>query len=229
MRLKMYLVLISVFALGTNDAFGQGDFFWSTSPLNSGAVNSDPFIGAATGVATGSLYLYYTTVNSELDTGAGLDLSWTNDGVVAFTAARTFDFEIALASMPDGIKLGERWEDAFGPASEVTANTVTGLNAFTVVGGDGIINANNGSGAFLDQGYDAGADAFLFGRVDYEILDPNGQTELITAAGAIGIVHDGQTVNPIFGGATFGSIPEPTSVGIFVLGIVGLLGRRVRR
>ncbi len=35
-------------------------------------------------------------MNSELDTGAGLDISLTNSGVVEFSAAETFDFDICL-------------------------------------------------------------------------------------------------------------------------------------
>ena len=74
---------------------GQGDFFWSFQALNSGATNSAAEGTFAVG-ETGSLYLYYSTMNSELDTGAGLDISLTNSGVVEFSAAETFDFDICL-------------------------------------------------------------------------------------------------------------------------------------
>ena len=209
-------------------AMGQGDFFWSFQDLNSGATNSAAEGTFAVG-ETGSLYLYYSTMNSELDTGAGLDISLTNSGVVEFSAAETFDFDICLFGGGDCVPatIDPRWVDAFGPAQSVTSDTITGLNAFTVVNGMGILNSNTGP-IFLDAGYDFGAEAFLFGRVDF-VATGVGTTNLETSAGAIGIVHDGQTVNPIFGGASINvvPVPEPALSPLVILAAVVL--RRKRR
>ena len=196
--------------------------------LNSGATQDANHVVNLAGQpigTTGSLFLYYSTESSNLDTGAGLDLSWTNDDVIAFTAAETFDFDVALTS-DTSVVLGTRWGDSFGPAIEVTANSVTGLNAFTVVSGEGIHSENDGSGDFLDLGYDAGVDAFLFARVDWEKIG-FGPTELVAEPGAIGIVNDGANViNPFFGTATF-VVPEPAmGSGLLVLVLCGAGFRR---
>jgi len=232
-NVKSVTTVLTVFAICVGSAFGQGDFFWSTSDLNSGAANSDPFINLFENTS-GSLYLYYSTDNSDIDTGAGLDLSWDVDGVVAFTAAETFDYNVVLSAAPE-VVIGQRWgSDVFpngvdegNPAASVTQNNVTGLNAFEVISGTGILESQNGSGPFLDQGYDSGADAFLFARVDWERIG-SGTANLITEAGTIGIVNGAQTINPTFGGAQFSTIPEPTSASILAIGLVGLMTRRRR-
>ena len=229
MNAKSLSLILAIVAFNASIAFAQTDFFWSFNGLNSGATNSDEVSGVFNTGATGTLYLYYSTANSELDTGAGLDLSWSNNDLVRFTAAQTFDFDVVLASDND-VVVGTRWGDAFGPAADVQDDAVTGLNAFTVVAGDGIINANDGSGAFLDQGYDAGADAYLFASVDFEIVGLHGVSLLRSVEGDIGIVHDGSTINPSFGSARFINfvLPEPTSASLLAIGLIGLVARRRR-
>ena len=158
-------------------------------------------------------------------------MSFTNNGVVNFTAAETFDFAVQRVQGPIGVADDIRWGDSSGssgPASAVNNDTVTGLNAFTVVEGTGIINDNNGEAVFIDLGFDAGADAFLFGRVDF-VAVAEGVTNLETVAGSIGIVHDNATVNPVFGAANITvGVPEPTSAGLLAFCMVSLLARRRR-
>ena len=86
--------------------------------------------------------------------------------------------------------------------------------------------SSNGSGTFLDLGYDAGADAFLFARVDWEQIG-FGQTELISEPGASEIIHGGTSiVDPVFGTTTF-VVPEPAiGSGLLVLVLCGAGFRR---
>jgi len=230
---KLSALIAVVFSVST--AFGQGDFFWSTSNLNSGASNSDAVVDTNNVSDTGSLYLYYSTENSDLDTGAGLDLSWDVDGVIAFTAAETFDFDIVIA--PLGLPIYRRWgTDIFpngvnegNPAGTISQNNVTDLNAFHSDSGMGILDefSFRETGLFLDTGYDSSSGAFLFARVDWERIG-EGTANLITETGEIGVVNDGQFINPVFGGAQFGTIPEPTSASLLAIGLVSLIARRRR-
>ena len=188
------LALTLTFTLAIS-AFGQTDLFWSFSPLNSGATNS--FAEQTFSVGdTGTLYLYNSI---EVDTGCGLDIATTESGVIGFTGAETFCFDVVLTTAPD-IALGERWGDIFGPAYMVSPDLVLGLNAGTVVGGDGMIFDNNGMGAFFDVGYDMDAEAFLLGEVTFEALEP-GETEILLTIGSTGIVHNGMALSPSIGGA----------------------------
>ena len=84
------LLVLFLFALTTGTCSAQGGFFWSSSDLNSGATQDANHVVNLAGQpigTTGSLFLYYSTESSDIDTGASLDLSWTNHGVIAFTTA----------------------------------------------------------------------------------------------------------------------------------------------
>ena len=84
---------------------------------------------------------------------------------------------------------------------------------------------------FLDTGYDAGADAFLFGRVGIEVVG-EGVTDINIAVGDGLIVHNNVALSPSFGAGTItgvgDAIPEPTTAGLLAMGLVGLVARRRR-
>lgn len=232
MNVRNFSLVLAVMAMSVSSVSAQ-DFFWSFENLGGSAVQGD--VDANLGVLgsdinvgdQATVYLYYNTANSELDTGAGLNLSFSNNGVLGFVSAETFDFDVELTAVP-GTVLGQRWGDASGAAGSVDTNSVTGLNAFTVVAGDGIIDANDGSGPFIDLGYDTSSSSFLFGAVTVEVLG-EGTTDVIIEAGDIGIVNAGQTINPTFGQGRFTiTVPEPATAGFLALGLVGLVARRRR-
>lgn len=198
---RLSLSVATALLISSGVAVGQSDFFLSFQDLNQGASNSDPVESFSPG-DSGTMYLYWSTngpSDSDIDTGAFVDLQSSQSGVIQFTAAESFNFDITLLGTP----LGSRWE-VFGNTSIVSDDAITGLSAFTIFSGLGILEAHNGSGGLTDQGYDAGADAFLFGKIDFVVLaDPVGDSVDITmTTGSGGIFNAGKAVNAIFGTAT---------------------------
>ena len=134
-----------------------------------------------------------------MDTGFFLDITTDTPGIINITGAETFDFEIEVADTPIGWRYTTDSVSGNGGAFELGTVAADGqmasINAFTVSAGDGILTKNEGP-VFVDTGYDAAADAFLIGRLDFEVIG-QGKTNLLTEAGSGGIVHAGQTVNPV--------------------------------
>ena len=206
----------------------QTDFFWSLSDLNNGATNSDEVATFNTG-ESGSLFLYYSTngpADSNLDVGAFLDIATTNAGVIQFTNAETFDFSITTG----GQNFNNRWQYA-GMTGTVTDDFVDELVAFVVASGTGILESNTGPVVF-DEGYDAGSDSFLFGRIDFLVIGEGGSsTEISTVAGDGLIVNGSMIVDASFGGATINvvaPIPEPSTCVVMTFLLIGLSRRRSR-
>ena len=226
MNVRNFTMVLALVAFSASSVFAQ-DFFWSLAPLNGGAVQGDLSAELAVG-DTADLYLYYNTANSELDTGGFLDFSTSTAGVINFTDLETFDFDIEVA----GNDVGDRWGDSFGPGEvDATNPELATFNAFAVTNGDGILDQNTGP-VFLDTGYDADADAFLFGRVGIEVVG-EGVTDINIAVGDGLIVHDNVALSPSFGAGTItgvggDAIPEPTTAGLLAMGLVGLVARRRR-
>lgn len=215
-------------------AQGPADFFYSAGGLGSGlVVNGDLDLEVTLG-DTVSIYGYWSTngpADTNLDVGAGFDIATSADGIIGFDSAETFDFDIVLAADPS-VVLGVRWGQAdgggfAGPADTISANSITGLNAFSVTN-DGITEGNTGP-VFLDAGYDADGDAFLFGRIDFTALQV-GSVDLLTSVGAIGAVNGADSVSPTFGAATINvvAVPEPNSA-ILLGSMLTLFGCKRRR
>lgn len=211
-------------------AKGQADLFFAAGSIDSGlVVNQDLDLTVNLG-DTVSIYAFWSTngpANSDLDTGAGFDFQTSQSGIIGFDSATTFDFDITVSD----IVIGSRWETDLGngfsgPAGSVTSDSIDDFNAFAV-SGFGIDDANNGSGPFLDAGYDFAGDAFLFGEIEFTALEV-GTVDIFTSAGSIGIVNNAQTVDASFGGISITVVPEPNSALIIasVLGMVGCARRR---
>ena len=83
---------------------------------------------------------------------------------------------------------------------------------------------------FLDTGYDAANDGFLWGRVDFNVIG-EGETNITGAAGDGLILDGGEQVNAVFTTATItagNAVPEPTSAIVLAITLVGLTNRRIR-
>lgn len=198
------------------------DFFWSVEELGSGnVVNEDLLLDIPVGESR-TINLYYTTdgpSQSELQFGGGLEVTSSAPGIIQFDAAETFDFDIVVA----GVTVGQRWESDegvghVGPAN-IMGDFIDMFDFFTVLG-DGIVNANTGP-MFVDNGYDADADAFLIGSIELTGLIC-GLTELQTVVGSpISLTNDGfNALVPDFGAVTI-TVVNPFDLQDGLLTILG--------
>ena len=210
----------------------QGDFFFS---FTEGGANMDQKGEFEVG-DSGSLYVYWSTngpADSDLSVGAFIDVFTDVAGVIEFTAAETFDYQITVAGQPIGNRLLDDMGGggSVGPAGSVGADFIDEMAAFTVTGGPGILESNNGDGVFLDSGYDASNDGFNWGRIDFNVVG-EGSTNVTGAAGDGMIVNGADVVDATFTTATInvggGIVPEPTTAGLLAIGLVGLVSRRRR-
>ena len=196
------------------------NFFWSLQGFEQGAVNSDLTVNTNANPA-GTVFLYYFDNGQSITEGFHFDFFWDNDGVVAFTAAETFEADILLDIGTDLVDLDDRWGDFSGPASDVTPNFVEGFLTVNVVGGTGIQPTNvpgvlDSLGLdFVDSLYDTTASAFLVGSIDYKTVS-DGKTSLQRSGGYY--------VYASFNDLIFTGVPEPTST--FCLIITALLAVR---
>ena len=223
MRSTFFLFVTLAFSFSGYAAAQETDFFWSDRDLNTGAVNQPLVVGSKSVGDTGSLFLYYSASGpsqSDIDVGAVVDVATSQPGIIRFTNAETFDFP--------GIFDTGRWSmsfacsDTFGQSESVTDDFVNELGAFTLTGVG--IGANN---KLLDPGYDQDADAFLFGRVDYEVIG-EGCVQIHIGRGKLGIANlisapflvgsNNTLYDPSFGSALV------SSIGSFNLGDVDLGG-----
>lgn len=235
MNIRHYSLVLAIVAMSFSSALADhSDFFFSFSE---GGVNGNQTMDFATG-DTGSLFVYWSTngpADSDLSVGAFIDVFTDTAGVIQFTSAETFDYQITVAGTPIGNRLldANGGGGAVGAAGSVSADFIDEMRAFTVTGGPGILESNNGSGAFLDSGYDASNDAFNWGRIDFTVVGASGTSTNVTGAAGDGMIVNGASVvDAAFSTATINVggdiIPEPTTAGLLAIGLAGLVARRRR-
>ena len=178
---------------------GPVEFFWSATGLGMGSENNSNPVGEFAAGSSGSLYLYYDPMFSEIDNGAFLDIATSDDEVIEFSAAESLEFDIVFGGVAT---VGVRWGDAVGETGEVESNFVDELGALNVFSGSGMLLENTGPD-FVDQGFDFGVNSFLFARVDFEVVGEVGDTvNIITTRGATQIANDGVALDPVIGSFT---------------------------
>ena len=185
----LFLAVLAI-SCASSSAHGQ-NFFWSLDGFGEGAANEDLVIDGFSNPA-GTIFLYYEASGQNITEGIDFDFSWLpsfgSSNVAEFTAADTFEADILLNGTID---LGDRWGDAFGPASVVNSNEVLGFTTVNVVGGTGIQVENrpgvlDGNGLdFVDSLFDETANAFLVGSINYETNENIGASELLVSGIAV--------------------------------------------
>ncbi len=192
-KFKAVLITAMLTTLGAVTVVGQPQIYFSPAGLGQGASQGNPSIRADVGT-TGSVYIW---VDDELqiDSGAFLDVINSDSSVVNFTGVEVFNPEITVA----GTSVGQRWEEVL--VGKVSADFLRNFGGLAVSGGTGIVSENTGV-PFIDSLYDATAGAFLFARLDYDVVG-NGIAQFDMTAGEFGIVNQGTFVKAQIGLATF--------------------------
>ena len=174
---------------------GPVDIFLSNRDLFSGALNNSGSVGEFNSGSSGSIFVYYDPMFSELDTGMFIDVATSRPGVVDFTRAESFDFDVVA----NGVPFAVRWGDAFGELADVSSNYIDEMGAFTIVDGTGMLQQNTGP-TIIDTGYDFVAGAFLFGQIDFDVVgEPGDSVNIMMTRGVSMIVNDGVALDPEFG------------------------------
>ena len=208
---NLTIAVVFVFSLLGN-SFGQdgppalgnmGDIFFSFQ--QNGPNNNQ--VQAFNPGDTGILWVYWSTngpADSDLSVGAFIDVMTSTPGIIEFTAAETFDYNLLLTSTgnPSGLT---RWQnEGVGPAASVLPDFIDELAGFCVAA-PGIDEGNNGSGVFLDAGYSSINDGFEFGRIDFNVIGEG--TTTVTGEAGDGLIVNGDTaIDAVFTTVTINSV-----------------------
>ena len=205
---NLAIAVVFVFSLLGN-TYGQdgppavGDFFFS---FQQNGPNNNQVQGFNPG-DTGTLWIYWSTngpADSDLDVGAFIDVISSTPGIIEFTAAETFDYELLDSSTGQLTGRSRLLNFGFGPNGNVLPDFIDELVAFTLHG-SGIVEANNGSSDFLDAGYSPISDGFEWGRIDFNVIGL-GTTTVMGEAGDGLIVNGTSIVEAVFTTVTINSV-----------------------
>lgn len=203
-----------------SDVLGKADLVYNRD-LNQNAVNQPLEVESKSVGDTGSLFLYYSSngpSDADIDIGAFVDIATSQPGVIRFTHAETFNFPIAgVLSRWEVPDVPPECSDSFGQTATVSDDFINELGAFGIA----IPGMSDGL-AELDLGYDPIADAFLFARVDYEVIG-EGCVRIHVGPGQLGIVNTENAplligVDDSFLDASFGSAIIPALGSDMILG-----------
>jgi len=190
------------------DGDGVGDFFWSTSNLNEGAVNGPLDLSMEPGESA-TLYLYYSIngpSNSEIMAGYSVNVATSQNGIIAFTQAETFNHSLASNlnrwDFPESV-LYDQAGASVAPAKSVESDLIVGLTAMGLINSRGFTEESPP----FDTGYAPTAQAFLCGRIQIEAI-ASGSIELAAGPNDLGIANDYNRLQSVFARASI-LVPAP--------------------
>ena len=229
--LKRFLFSVAMLSVCATSAFAQDVFiaFEQGAAIGvDGARNTDGTIDAAD--APGTAFVF---VNSTRGIGAlDFDITVADDSVVSITGVNILNSGQQLPGTPEG-GLGVRFDvnPDTGEQESVTEFTSTSARLFAT----SIRGTSNGinTGFFtLDSDADVAGSAFLLGTVDFDLVS-NGVadfeisgTSADNAFTSFDATFQGGSVTVT--GVSGNAVPEPSTMGILALGLVGFVARRRR-
>lgn len=179
-------------------AVGQDDFFLSPQGIGEGALNVPALLDLNVG-DNGSLHLYFdnNVQHPNVDTCVWFIASTSVNDVVNITNFETFEYDITI----NDFYFGDRWGDSFGQGEVEADGQSAKVNAFTVVGGSGMVEANTGA-PFFDEGYDFDANVFHVARIDFEVVGSGSVEILLETDPTVFIGNNGVALEVTYGSAT---------------------------
>ncbi|MEM9412383.1 MAG: PEP-CTERM sorting domain-containing protein [Planctomycetota bacterium] len=217
--------LVPIVTLALLCGYSQADttMFLSFSDLN----GPDPISNTVANLEVGqsaSAYLWVAT-DTDISTLTISNVVLTSTSVVAITNAEVFNPTILLNT--DNSNVGSRWDQTSVGAIPDSGDSISGLLGFAngVSAGTGIlVNQKEGAGTQTDSFFSQAADAFLYARVDFDVI----------GAGLVDLESSG---NYLTGGSVsefdtsvaqvISVIPEPSTTAVLATaGLVALSRRR---
>ena len=209
-RMILAVVILSVY---TASGFAQDIFV----TFGNGASNNDT---AEVG-DTGQAFIY--VANGNPLGGFNLDFFIADNSVIEFSDASVFNSPIGL----DGA-FGTRFDPVEDPKTADPNPTST----FGSLSGSSIRSTSQGINpgfADFDADFDTDLDAFLLGTIDFNVVG-EGEAVITLASRGQGFVD--LSFNPVFPSLGQGTlvvgVPEPTTMGVLAVGLIGFVARRRR-
>ena len=194
------VLCVAVFSCMAASTFGQ-DVFLSYSDFGEGNARSNIELNSPSANSIHSVYIWVDK-DFEINTGIFLNVRTCGPSGIRFTGGEVLESNILIGGAP----VFRRWTKTTNGNMIISDNCVEHLDAMngcapSGLTGKGILTENTGP-VFSDELYESapGTEAFLYARVEFEILDPSIDTELCIEVGCGLIVDQCVEKSPEFGG-----------------------------